>query len=289
MQRRTLLQQAGSIAIAFTLEARFTPSLRAQQATPAAGLATLGLPEVTIEVDDAGFTLPDDVSAGRTLLTVRNTGNMPLHFFAARVPDAVTDDQLASDMQADGEPAWFDMTTLTFLGTPDWPPIGGQAQGIVDLSAGRWILVDPLAGRDVAILVVGEGDETNAPEPVADVAIGMTEMAFSGLDAPIAAGTQIWKITNSGALEHELALQPVTAGTTNDDVIAMISSMLMGTPTPEVFAPIGGQGISSKGVTSWQQFDLAAGTYAAICMSPMPGADFEPHALEGMVQVFTTA
>jgi hypothetical protein len=201
----------------------------------------------------------------------------------------VTEEQLARDMQSDGDPAWFDMTTLPFLGTPDWPPIGGQAQGVVDLTAGRWIFVDPLAGREVAILVVGEGDETEAPEPAADVEIGMTEMAFTGLDAPIAAGAQVWKITNNGALEHELALLSVAAGTARDDVIASIGSMLMGTPTPTAFAPIGGQGIASRGVTSWQRFDLPAGTYAAICMSPMPGSDFEPHALEGMVQIFTAA
>lgn len=289
MHRRTFLKDVGSITIALALAAQSQQALHAQEATPAADLATLGLPEIEIAVDDAGFTLPAHVVAGRTLLTVRNTGSTELHFFAARIPDEVTEEQLARDMQSDGDPAWFDMTTLPFLGTPDWPPIGGQSQGVVDLTAGRWVFVDPLAGREVAILVVGEGGGTKAPEPAADVEISMTEMAFTGLDASIPAGPRVWRITNTGALEHELALLPVAGGTTRDEVIAMIASMLTGTPTPTVFAPIGGQGIASRGVTSWQRFDLPAGAYAAICMSPMPGADFEPHALEGMVQIFTAA
>src|SRR4051812_7530189 len=110
MRRRALVKQTAAITIGVALRTRSAPSLRAEETTPAADLSTLDLPEVAIVVDDTGFTLPADVVAGRTLLTVRNTGSMGLHFFAARIPGAVTDEQLASDMQAEGEPAWFDMT-----------------------------------------------------------------------------------------------------------------------------------------------------------------------------------
>jgi hypothetical protein len=249
------------------------------------------LPEVVISVDDAGFTLPDGAVAGRTLMTVRNTGSSELHFFATRIPDDVTDEQVDAEMQSESEedPPWFDMTTLRFLGTPDWPAAGGQAQGAVDLLAGRWIFIDPIGGRNVAILVVTEGTPAPAAEPDADVAITMQEMTFSGLDAPLPAGPHVWRITNNGALEHEIAIVSVPDGTTNEDVVGMIGDMLSGDAPPSVFAPVGGQGIASKGVTSWQAWDLPAGTYAAVCMSPMPGTEFEPHALEGMVQVFTVA
>lgn len=291
MYRRQFVQQAAALSLAVVLGSRFAPRAAGQEATPISGLADLGLPEVVIAIDDAGFTLPDHATAGRTLMTVRNTGTMDVHFFATRIPDEVSDAQIAEEMQSESEadPPWFDMTTLPFLGTPDWPAAGGEAQGVVDLLAGRWISIDPLGGRNVAILVVGEGTPAPAAEPVADVAITMQEMTFTGLDAPLAAGPQVWQITNRGALEHEIALVSVPDGTTSQEVISMIGEMLMGAAPPETFVPVGGQGIASKGVTSWQAWDLPAGTYAAVCMSPMPGEGFEPHAMEGMVQVFTVA
>lgn len=293
MHRRHFLQRSAALSLAATLGGHLAPGTFAQEATPTSSLAGLGLPEVVVTIDDTGFTLPDHATAGRTLMTVRNTGSMEVHFFAARIPDAVSDAQIAAEMASESEedPPWFDMTTLPFLGTPDWPAAGGEAQGVVDLLAGRWIFIDPLAGRNVAILVVEAGTATpeTAAEPPADVAITMQEMAFSGLDAPLKAGPQVWRITNAGALEHELAIVSVPAGTTSEAIIDTIGQMLQGAAPPESFAPVGGQGIASKGVTSWQAWDLAAGSYAAVCMSPMPGEGFEPHAMEGMVQVFTVA
>lgn len=289
MYRRRFLVQSAALTLTLALGAHATRSATAQAATPTSGLADLGLPEVVVTVDDAGFTVPDHAAAGRTLMTVRNAGSRELHFFATRIPDDVTDEQVATEMQSESEadPPWFDMTTLPFLGTPDWPAAGGQAQGVVDLLAGRWIFIDPIGGRNVAILVVAEGTPAPAAEPVADVAITMQEMSFSGLEESVPAGPHVWKITNSGALEHEIAILGVPAGTTSEDVAGMIGDMFAGDAPPTAFAPLGGQGIASKGVTSWQAWDLPAGTYAAVCMSPMPGEDFKPHALEGMVQVFT--
>jgi hypothetical protein len=291
MHRRLFLQRSAALSLTVLPGSRLALRAFAQEATPTSGLADLGLPEVVITIDDAGFTLPDHATAGRTLMTVRNAGATGVHFFATRIPDAVSDAQIAEEMQSESaeDPPWFDMTTLPFLGTPDWPAVGGEAQGVVDLLAGRWIFIDPLGGRNVAILVVAEGTPTADVEPVADVAITMQEMTFSGLDAPLAAGPQVWRITNSGALEHELAIVSVPAGTTSEDVIGTIGDMLAGSAPPETFAPVGGQGIASKGVTSWQAWDLPAGTYAAVCMTPMPGEGFAPHAMEGMVQIFAVA
>ncbi len=287
MNRRTVLMYGvGSVGLALSGTMLTRSALVAQEATPTSGVAGLDLPEITISVDDAGFTLPAGVTAGRVLMTVANAGSKPLHFFAARVPDEVTDEQLAKDMTVDEDPPWFDMTKLTFLGTPDWPSPGGQAQGVVDLTAGRWMVVDPIDGRTPAMLTVAEGEGKEYPEPDADVSIGLKEMKFTGLDRPVAAGRTIWKITNNGALDHEIALLPVAPGATKDDVITMLEGMFGGTVDPSAFAPVGGQGVSSKGVTSWQFFDLEPGSYAALCMSPMPGEEFTPHALEGMVKTF---
>lgn len=291
MHRRLLLQRSAALSLTVMLGARFAPRIFAHEATTISGLAGLDLPEIVVTIDDAGFTLPDNATSGRTLMTVRNTGTSDVHFFATRIPDEVSDAQIAAEMASESEadPPWFDMTTLPFLGTPDWPPVGGQAQGVVDLLAGRWIFIDPLGGRNVAILTVAKGTPVPTVEPVADVLITMQEMSFSGLDTPLVAGPQVWQITNRGALEHELALVAVPAGATSQDIIGMIGEMLAGAAPPETFAPVGGQGIASKGVTSWQLWDLPTGSYAAVCMTPMPSEGFSPHAMEGMVQVFNVA
>ena len=290
MNRRTLLTRTMGItalaAGAPLLLPLPRPFLMAATASTA-GLADLGLPEVTISVDDAGFTVPTSAKAGRVLMTVANTGTKGLHFFAIRIPDEVGDEQLAAEMETDSEPPWFDMSKLAMLGTPDWPAPGGQAQGVVDLTAGRWLLVDPIEGRDVAVLAVGAGAPLGAaPEPTATVELELVEMAFTGLGAVVPAGPTIWKIANRGALMHEIALLPVPNGSTPENVLEAIAEMLQGAGDPAFFAPVAGQGIASAGVTSWQEFDLAAGTYAAVCMSPMPGEEYVPHAAEGMVGVF---
>lgn len=291
MHRRLFLQHSAALSLTFVVGARLAPHIFAQEATPTSGLVRLEIPEIVVSIDDVGFTLPGHATAGRTLMTVRNAGTTEVHFFATRIPDEVSDAQIAEEMASESEadPPWFDMTTLPFLGNPDWPAVGGQAQGVVDILAGRWIFIDPIGGRNVAILSVSEGTPTPAAEPVADVAITMQEMSFTGLDSTLTAGPQVWQITNNGALEHEIAIISVPDGTTSKDVIGMIEDMLAGAAPPETFSPVGGQGIASKGVTSWQAWDLTAGTYAAVCMSPMPGESFEPHAMEGMVQVFEVA
>ncbi|HEU0114213.1 MAG TPA: hypothetical protein VFQ80_06035 [Thermomicrobiales bacterium] len=291
IDRRTLLKRsAAALSLAAGAGSLGKAISLAQPATPTPSLATLGLPELAITVDDRGFTLPNGVVAGRTVLTVANKGANELHFFAARIPDDVSDADLASSMATpDVDPPWFDMTKLTLLGTPDWPRPSGQAQGVVDLTEGRWLFLDPIGGRDVAILPVGAGsDPATAKAPAADVEIGLVEMDFTGLDNPVRAGQTVWKISNHGALEHEIAILPVSPDATKEKVIAQIGDLLQGNGDPASFAPVAGQGIASRGVTSWQQFDLTPGRYAAVCMSPSadPSSD-EPHAMMGMVRLFT--
>jgi hypothetical protein len=287
MNRRTLLRRTAGMTALVVAGGIGARGGIARAVFTADGLADLGLPEVTIRVDDEGFTVPAVTAAGRVLMTVANAGAKDLHFFAARVPDEISDEQLAAELTAEREPAWFDITTLPMLGNPDWPAPGGQAQGVVDLTPGRWLLVDPLEGREVALWSVAEGESVAAPpEPPADVELGMAEMSFAGLDGAVPAGPRVWKITNQGAMEHEVALLPVPADSTEEGLIRTLSEMLEGKGDPAAFAPVGGQGIASKGVTAWHRFDLDPGSYAAVCMSPMPGEDFTPHAMLGMVKVF---
>jgi hypothetical protein len=291
MNRRTLLKQSvAALSLAAVATSLGKAVSLARSPTPAAQLTAFGYPELVVSVDDKGFTLPSGVVAGRTLMTVANTGEKELHFFAARIPDDVSDADLASSMATpDVDPPWFDMTKLTLLGTPDWPRPGAKAQGVVDLTEGRWLFLDPIDGRDVAILQVGPGaDPKEAKTPAADVEIGLVEMDFTGLDHPLPAGPTVWKITNHGALDHELAVLAVAPDMTKEKLIAQIGDLMQGKGDPSSFDPVAGQGAISRGGTSWQQFDLPAGRYAAVCMAPSPDpSSFEPHAMMGMVRLVT--
>ncbi|HEX5499709.1 MAG TPA: hypothetical protein VFX03_10795, partial [Thermomicrobiales bacterium] len=185
MNRRTLLRQsAAALSLAAGAASLGRAMVLAQPATPSPSLTTFGFAELAITVDDHGFTLPGAAVAGRTLMTIANKGANELHFFAARIPDDVSDADLASGMATpEVDPPWFDMTKLTLLGSPDWPKPGGQAQGVVDLTEGRWLVLDPIDGREAAILRVGAGaDPATAKVPRADVEIGLVEMDFNGLD-----------------------------------------------------------------------------------------------------------
>jgi hypothetical protein len=292
MDRRRFLLRATVTAGAasWLLSRRSTRPTGAASPAPAPALADLGLPAATLVVDDAGFTPPTDSSAGRLLLTVENAGEAPLHFFAARIPDAIADDRIAADLAGGGDPDWFDMSTLPMLGNPDWPPPGGRAQAVVDLEAGRWLLVDPIDGRPPAVWRVAEPDTASAtatpPEPVADVEIELVEMAFDGLPAVVPAGPTVWKIANRGAMEHELLVLPVAAGTTAAEAAELLDRVAAGEAEANAFMPMAGQGVTSAGAASWQAFDLPAGFYAAVCMTPMPGEGFVPHAMAGMVATF---
>ena len=89
---------------------------------------------------------------------------------------------------------------------------------------------------------------------------------------------------------------PVPAGATPDQVVAAIAAVETGQPLPSELgvawanwtAPlINGVGATSAGGTVLAQFDLAPGTYAAVCF--VPGGDGTPHLMMGMVEIFTIA
>ena len=68
---------------------------------------------------------------------------------------------------------------------------------------------------------------------------------------------------------------------------------MTGTPPAEVsvfaqFVFVGYAALQSGGQTTWVEFDLAPGTYAVVCYIIDPHT-FRPHALDGMVQIFTVA
>ena len=270
-----------------------------------------GFPELEIRLTEERIEAPARVAAGRTLVIEENLGAEPGHAFILRVPDDVPEAELAAALAArtsaaEATPEWFWRSTL--VGNPDCAaPDGGRAVALVDLVPGRYLVGDPYRpGSEYARLEVGEGgDAADRPEPAADVVAGMHEMAFD-MPAELVAGRQVWQVQNTGAALHEIAVMPVPAGATTEQVVAALGAALAAEAAGESFedqgAPadlgpawmgwevelVAGVGATSPTRSVWAQIDLAPGTYAAVCFVPDP-ATFTPHAMMGMIEVFTVA
>ncbi|HEY7036262.1 MAG TPA: hypothetical protein VH482_33350 [Thermomicrobiales bacterium] len=295
-----------------------------------------GYPEVKIRIGDEAIEVPSVIAAGRSLVVQENATAEAAHFFLARIPDDIPDERVAADVAdvAGDTPEWFYRAKL--VGNPDRAAAdGGRTFGLVDFTPGRYIVLDPLAqpakfarfdvvapasfpppivntipGFAVPSDLVGprlmmahlfalQAAETAATvasaDPVPDVVATMFDMDFE-LPATVAAGRQIWQVSNTGSAIHEMAIQPVPAGATKEQVIAAFGALIQEQPLPADLGPawadwrfdlVNGVGATSGGGRVWAQFDLKPGTYVALCF--VPGGDGAPHLMAGMTRIFTVA
>jgi uncharacterized cupredoxin-like copper-binding protein len=270
--------------------------VRAQDGTPvaepdpvpieSASAATLGYPALTIIATDSGFVVPEGITAGRYYETHRNAGTFWSHFFTLRVPDEVTDEELAASMQTDEDPEW--LFEADVVGNADQTLPGQENHAIVDLAAGRYILIDPIRGL-VGTFSVTEATSTEPPaEPDADFDVVMKEMDFEGLNDTVPAGQTIWKVTNAGSIWHEAVIIRVPDGTTEERMLAEANSEEDEGPGDEfIDSLVQGSAVISPGNTAWMIVDLEPGTYAVICT--FPSDDGRVHAMDGMLKVITVA
>lgn len=270
-----------------------------------------GFPEVVVRLTADGIETPARVAAGRTLLVEENHDAAPGHAFVLRVPDDVAEADVAAALAPDAPPMlaatpdWF--WRATFVGNADRAtPNGGRAVGLVDLEPGRYVAGDPY--RPVSQFARFEVSGEAAPagtEPAADVAATLTEMTI-GLPATVPTGPHLWRVENIGGMLHELAILPVPAGATVDQVQAALATALAGEVAGGVFeeqaAPaelgaawagwrpdlVAGVGVLSNGRPVAAQIDLAPGSYAAVCFIPLPQTG-ERHLAMGMTTLFTVA
>ncbi len=259
-----------------------------------------GYPEFRFRLTAERIEAPAEVSAGRVLLIEESEGELAGHAFIFRVPDDVSDDELAAVLSssvtaAEEAPAWF--YQAWFVGNGDRATANRPAISLADLKPGRYVIGDPYRPpTDYAVFeAVAAATESSAvaaaPQP--DVAIDLFEMDFTIPD-DIKAGRQVWQVTNSGAMLHEVAHPREPSGETKaaevEAVLAGGEAAFGAETTPAMRAAVhaiglewtgwtlqlaGGVGVLSPQGMSWAQLDLAPGTYAAVCF--IPGPDGTPH------------
>ncbi len=209
-----------------------------------------------------------------------------------RVPEDVTDEQLMADLgpNAEAPPPW--LFEENYPGFPGETLPGQTNLALVDLSPGRYLVLSDTIQQ---FEVIGDAATPMAtPEaevPIVDGTVRLFDFNFEFPDT-IAAGRQIWAVTNTGEQPHELLLarspQPVT---TEQVMELMAGESEEATPTGggssfADFEPAGGMGWLSPGLTAWTEVDLEPGTYVALCFVFDPETGL-PHVAHGMVAVFT--
>ncbi len=279
----------------------------AQDATPEGEslLAGLGYPELVVTADGTDFTVPAEVEAGRYRLVLQNDSALSTELNLAQVPEGMTsgDVEAAFREAAEAEipPLIYE---LVINGGPQAEP-GVTGDVVLDLAPGDWVFnlvgfgeeEEEDEGIDLYKTVTVTGEPPAVADPEAAVEVSLIDFDFEIADT-VPAGPQIWKVAGAGEQPHHLVIASLPDGATEQQVIDLMNAFfgMPATPeadatpalTPDTFVEVAFTGILTNGQVNWLAFDLAPGTYAAVCYIPDSGTGM-PHVMLGMVEVFTVA
>ena len=167
---------------------------------------------------------------------------------------------------------------------PDYPETVTES-----LRPGTYYLVDlgnaPANGRPAltTLEVTGGRHHQHDGDLTSDLTVTTADDRFPAPDTWPAAGT--YTFANEDDTPHFMAMVPVQAGTTDDQVQAALNDpTLTGPPSFAADGPSGGNDVVSPGYSLQVAYDLPAGTYVLLCFV----ADEEtgmPHAAMGMHKV----
>lgn len=124
------------------------------------------------------------------------------------------------------------------------------------------------------------------------LAVTATDYAFTGIPDAIDPGPTRFRLTNDGQEAHEVLVFRRNAGTDQsiDELLALSDEEVFGLVTP-----VGNPAFATPGGSESVVFDLAPGSYIALCLIPagivdetsIPAPDALPHAAHGMTREFT--
>jgi hypothetical protein len=286
MDRRTFITRSLGMATAIALP---RASRAAQATSDASPAAATDLPALALTLTDTAFEIQEPLRAGRYQVTVSNAGtSTDSHFALGKIPDEITDAQYEEWLNSEeGETDALTFEDIAFVGVPDWPQPGGSVSGVVDLAPGRYFLFDPFEARGYRTLVV-EGEFTAATEPASDLTVTLREMEIDFPETAFTTKPVRWKIENTGAMSHEVAVIPVSPEFTEEHLQMLFTLPEDATPPPGVpefvYQPVAAIGILAKQHTSWLDVRLSPGHYLAACM--LPFSTGYPHAMDGMYRFF---
>jgi hypothetical protein len=180
------------------------------------------------------------------------------------------------------------LQAATFYGGVETVLPGNPESAILTLTPGNYIVVNTGSQKPIyRSFTVTAAPGTDASIPTVTAAVQLKEMKIIGLSARLPAGQVTLKVSNVGHQAHEMALLRLDPGKTMRDVMAALSSQAGGPPA--WLHPAGGMNILSPHTSAYLVVDLVPGNYLALCFMPDATKHGEPHAMEGMTDIFTVS
>jgi hypothetical protein len=270
-----------------------------QPSTTNAETPAATIPEVTIEVNDSEFTIPDNFPGGIVRVTVQNTGSKDLDVGFSRVGEGTS----VEEVKELGQNVMENLPTLLqlvgFMASFNPVPAGGSQAAIIDFKTGQFMVdasehveEDTPPGWPRFYGVFTADTLVGTVEPQANLKVEMTDFAYIMPDE-IKAGKQLWQYHNTGKQWHMQFLLKLAPGATFDDVMAAFAAEGEPSgPPPFEFVPFAGIAPISEGERAWLEFTLEPGNYLVGCPIPdlqaiMAGSEPQSHLAHGMHRMLT--
>jgi hypothetical protein len=250
--------------------------------------------EIAFSADGLAVT-PDEIPAGTVRVVTSSDGTDDQGTFTFRVPDDQdVDAVLALARALDAQPPdWF-FDALFPGGVRNGSHVPTVAEGFMVLDPGTYIVADSFTSSAAAVVATGEsGVPVDIPADIHVVA--EDSMTYTGLEEPVPAGRQLWRLDNGGELFHSIYIYSTPEGATADDILAIFEGLFSGATPEGGEDPFEGYGegvmstsMLSPALTNWFYLDLEPGPYAAMCTSS-DSFEAPPHFIMGMIVTFTVA
>ena len=251
------------------------------------------LPVIPITAVDYGYIMPGtlDVRAGLVDIAMVDNGTQPHQTQVARLKPGVTPQQVIDELITKrNQAAAFSL--LTLVGGPDIISPGYGQETILNLSAGRYVLLCLVVGQD-GIPHVNKGmihfftvepaatQEQQQP-PRADGVVIMKESGYVLPGVIARARALTLYVTNQGAEAHEFNIVKLAHGRGIQDIVSFFQ-----VPSgPPPFEEEGGMAALVAGGSGWIETRLEPGTYAAFSFIPDQRTG-KPQFTQGMITQFT--
>lgn len=258
---------------------------------------------VALSIVDRVFQAPDTINAGWTTFRFANHGDDIHYAHFVQLDSGKTESELvaayAEAIRTSGpRPKW-----VKRFGGPGGAAPGDSAVVTQYLEPGAYVLICPVEdsagnphfgkGEFRTLVVRPAGADANARRvaPVATDSIHLLDFAFA-LDGPLASGTQMLQVTNTGAEPHDLVLLRLAPGVTIEDVRRTMNperarrSDEAATPPMSIASLgtlVGGVAAMRSGMEVFFRADLTPGEYVLLCMATAP--DGRSHIEHGMLQM----
>ena len=251
------------------------------------------IPEISIDVSESGFTVPDVVPGGIVGISVHNTGAQTHSTDLWRIKKGHTRDEIIAinDYIKENPDDFFGIFELgSWIHLVEEIEPGATDHFYADLGTGDFFLSDE-TNPDLDPIFFSATELVGTTEPAAGVKVDMVDFAYVMPDT-IPGGKQLWELTNSGEQWHLAAIATTNPDASPEEILASFGGENEPPPADAAVKVLGGIPPMSPGERVWIELDLEPGAYELVC--PLPdvtafatGQEPLPHMLHGMRHGFT--